>query len=330
MEDIISNNPTLGAALNVNEAADLIAKQLDDTNSNDSEQEQSDEFVVDEEPSLDSDEAETVDETDTETDEVEEDGESNEDGNGDEISEETIIDVNGEKITLAELKNGYYRFSDYTKKSQELAEKRRYYDENQRDINELRTGALEALEGLKRELSANFQAMEAPDWNWLANNDPSEFIRLQHEWSQKEAVVKQLMEAENDLRNKKIAYEQEQHQAALQESANRFYGKYPEYKDTEKATELFSDITKYLIDNGFSKEEINSVADYRIIEILRENIMYKKQLSKTPTAVAKIEKKPAISANKPSNKRTSNQLDYDKFRQRPNVENAAALIRNLL
>lgn len=40
-------------------------------------------------------------------------------------SEAQVFEIDGQKLTLDELKSGYLRQSDYTKKTQELAEQRK-------------------------------------------------------------------------------------------------------------------------------------------------------------------------------------------------------------
>jgi hypothetical protein len=52
--------------------------------------------------------------------EQEEDGSEKKESSG-EVSDDTEVDVNGVKMTLSELKNGYMRHDDYTRKTQEIA-----------------------------------------------------------------------------------------------------------------------------------------------------------------------------------------------------------------
>ena len=47
---------------------------------------------------------------------------------------ENLIEVNGEKVPLEELKNGYLRQQDYTKKTTEVAQKRKELEEKERQL----------------------------------------------------------------------------------------------------------------------------------------------------------------------------------------------------
>jgi hypothetical protein len=46
------------------------------------------------------------------------------------LSDDTEIDVNGEKVTVGEMKAGYMRQSDYTKKTQEIAREREEFEKS--------------------------------------------------------------------------------------------------------------------------------------------------------------------------------------------------------
>ena len=87
------------------------------------DQESDDDYLAD----LDSDDTEEVD-----TPEDSDDAEESESDDGD--STEVVLKVDGEEITVTmdELKKGYSRQSDYTKKTQELSEQRKMLEEEQK------------------------------------------------------------------------------------------------------------------------------------------------------------------------------------------------------
>ncbi|EGL64185.1 hypothetical protein AGRO_3101 [Agrobacterium sp. ATCC 31749] len=301
-----SNNPE-GTALNINEAADLISQTLDV--SEDSFDEQPDENV--ELPEVD----EAVEAPETE-----------------ETPEEQFFDIDGNQVSLSEIRSSYMRQADYTKKTQEIAEQRKFYQENQRDVNSLRSEALAGIEALKQQVSIEFRQMEYPDFDWLAENDPAEYVRQKAQWEKREYAVRQIYEAETALKQKAAAYEEEQRQIAIQESSNRFFEKYPDLKDKNKADEVFSDITGMLLDTGFNEQEIKSIVDFRIIDLLYRVVQAEKAQKAIPQVVEKIEKKPVISAKENSRKTAADydRQTYEKFNQSRSVADAAALIKNLL
>ncbi len=306
MEFEESNNPE-GTALSVNQAADLISQTLDV--SEDSFDEHPDENV--ELPEVD----EAVEAPETE-----------------ETPEEQFFDIDGNQVSLSEIRSSYMRQADYTKKTQEIAEQRKFYQENQRDVNSLRSEALAGIEALKQQVAIEFRQMEYPDFDWLAENDPAEYVRQKAQWEKREYAVRQIYEAETALKQKAAAYEEEQRQIAIQESSNRFFEKYPDLKDKNKADEVFSDITGMLLDTGFNEQEIKSIADFRIIDLLYRVVQAEKAQKAIPQVVEKIAKKPVISVKETSRKTAGNydSQAYEKFNQSRSVADAAALIKNLL
>lgn len=299
------NNLETGTAIDVDEAAALIS-QIDVSEDS---YEQTEEHV--EEPS-----EEEVEASET-----------------DEVPEEQYFDLNGEQVSLSDLRNGYLRNSDYTKKTQEIAEQRKYFQENQRDINTLRGEALAGLEALKQQVSIEFRLMESdiPDFDYLAENDPGEYVRQKAIWERKEHAVRQMYEAEQHIKAKQTEYEAEQQKAVIQESSARFYEKYPDLKEPTKSEAVFSEITQLLLDTGFSKEEIQSVADFRIIDLLYRVTKAEKAQKAIPEVVNKINKKPVISQNGNSGRAVNaNQKSFDNFNKTRSVADAAQLIKNLL
>ena len=120
-------------------------------------------------------ETESLDDEGLEDDELEEEGLE-----ADQVKEEgqeqpTVhsISVNGEEIevTLDELKNGYSRQSDYTRKTQELANQRKVADTELGAVREERAIYTQLLDQMRNQLEAGMQ--NEPDWVSLAENDPA-------------------------------------------------------------------------------------------------------------------------------------------------------------
>lgn len=208
---------------------------------------------------------------------------------------ETYFEIDGNHVSLTELRSGYLRQSDYTRKTTEIAEQRKAYQLQQFDKNQLRADALQGIEQAKMEIKAVFDSMPQPDWDTLLREDPHSYMIAQHEWQRKEAAVRELYEKEVFLKRESEAYEAQQRQFSLQESHGRFLEKYPEMRDNSTANEALGEITNLLIENGFTKEEIEGVSDYRIVGVLYELSKLMKAQKAIPEVVAKFDQKPTIS-----------------------------------
>ena len=303
MEDEITNNSEMETGvLSNDDAVDRIAAMLDMPEDS---VEQTEEHV--EEPMTDETEVETPDEA------------------------EQFFDIDGNQVSLSELRSGYLRQADYTKKTQEIAEQRKAYQEAQFDKHQLRQEALQGIEALKQQMAIEFRQIEMPDWDFLVENDPAEFQRQQYIWQKREASVRQMYEAEMALRTQAEAYEKEQHQLALQESQKQFLQKYPEMKDTNTSALVLGEITQLLVDNGFSKEEIQGVADWRIVGLLYELNKSIKAQKAIPEVVQKMEQKPVISQKQTSAKTSDAYTrDFNKFNKTRSGNDAISLIAKLL
>lgn len=294
-----SNNPDEGtASIDINEAASLISQQIDvpeDSN------EQPEEHV---EPT-----PEEVVET----------------------IEDQFFDINGEQISLNDLKTGFMKNADYTKKTQALAEERRVYQQNQRDVNEVRSQAIAGIEALKQELAIQFRTMEQPDWDALLEFDPPEYLRQQAAWQKREASVRQMYEAEQHLRAKQADYEAEQRQIALQESNARLMERYPEWQDPTVANAALNGLGALLGEYQFKGEELEGISDHRIISLIYDYHQLREKHKSVPQVVAKIEQKPVISVKETSRKNTDfDTAQFNKFNNSRSVNDAAALIKGLL
>ena len=84
----------------------------------------------------------------------------------------------------------------------------------------------------------------------------------------------------------RTAIKQEKLNKQLSQSQQKLSDLLPEWKDEKVKMEEISDITKTAESLGFTKEEVNSVTDYRFILLLRDASLYNKQktaLKKKPT-----------------------------------------------
>ncbi|WP_455918659.1 hypothetical protein [Ensifer canadensis] len=245
-------------------------------------------------------------------------------------TDEQFFDINGEQVSLSEIRSSYLRQADYTKKTQEIAEQRKVY---QTDLNQIRHDALQGIEMTKKELVALFGDELESNINWqqLAEDDPHRWAIEREKWAAREARVQALHQTEMQLRQQMEADERAAHQHALQESQKLFLTKYPEMRDQGKSAQALGEITSLLIDNGFTQEEINGVSDWRIVGILYELNKAIKAQKAIPDVVAKMEQKPVISQKQNSSKTSDAYTrDFAKFNKTRSGKDALSLIEQLL
>lgn len=69
---------------------------------------------------------------------------------------------------------------------------------------------------------------------------------------------------------------------------------------------------------------------FRIIDILYQNVVFMKAQNRVPEVVAKMDKKPVLSAKETSTKPDFNRSKIEQFNKTRSVNDAAALIKQLL
>ncbi|MGH0331029.1 hypothetical protein [Sinorhizobium meliloti] len=300
--------PEAGTAISNEDAVDRISALLDmPDEASDVASEQADTEHV-EEPASDETDVETPD------------------------TEEQFFEINGEQVPLSEIRASYLRQADYTRKTQELAEQRKVYQEAQFDKNQLRMEALQGIEALKQQMAIEFSMLPPePDWDELLKEDPHSYMLAQREWQRREAYAKQVWEAEQALKQKADAYEKEQRQIALQESQKRLLEKYPELRDRSTATNALAEMSELLASYNFTQEDVNDLHDDRVISLIYDFQKLLRTQKAIPEVVAKMEQKPVISQKNTSAKTSDAYTrDFNKFNKTRNGNDAIALISRLL
>lgn len=202
------------------------------------------------------------------------------------------IDGQDVEVKLSELKNGYQRQADYTRKTMETAEQRKAADaEYQKAVAERQTYA-QNLQRLQIQAESALQEQNQIDWQKLIDTDPQEALRQQHLFNQRQAQLQQIYgeqqriaainQAEAAKRQKE--YIESQHQALLD--------KLPDWRDPAKAKAEASAIREYLASQGWEPEALNNVTDSRAVLMARKAMLYDQMVSKAQVAVKKVQTAP--------------------------------------
>ena len=258
-----------------------------------------DEEVVEEEE-LAEDETEEVSEEEQAEEEVVEDEETeevDEEETEEEVPDTYRVKVDGEEfdVNLDELKSGYQRQADYTRKSQALAEKRkenqaieteraRLYEERQLYAN--------GLQMLQEQQQAKLSEFNEVDWNTLKEEDPYAYMLKKDEYRDAQDKLS------NAEQQQQIVQQQQAEQASqarahfVQDQYAKLIEALPEWAD--KKSSVKSDVRKYAQDVGFLPEEIEQLADHRSVLILKKAMEFDKITDKVAPKKKKVKKVPKV------------------------------------
>jgi len=317
----------------------IIAPEEDNAAATDAlEAETTEEVVEEAEPS---EEMEATEETDNsvvegseEELEVEEDAESSEDESFDILG--AIVEVDGEEITVEELKAANLRQRDYTRKTQELAEQRKALEAQYSEIERERAQYAQMLPALQQRLE---QKEQEPDWDTLYDTDPTMAAKAERQWRKQQeereaqiAAVQAEQQRVYALQQQKMQQMQEQYVTQQREILPEVI---PEWRDSKVAAQEATQIRDFLLGEGFTEQDIGGLTNATLVKLARKAMLYDRGETRVTAAKAKPKKaraKTLRSGSKASQPRPKSdaQKAIQNAKQSGRVQDAAQAIKALL
>ena len=257
-----------------------------------------------------------VDETEVEeTEEAEEvEQEAPEEGQAEEETEEEVteeeefevvaeedlkytIKVDGEELEVGidELKNGYQRQADYTRKSQALAEQRKETEGIQSErmrLEQERQMYANGLQMLQEQQSAKLSDFENTDWTALKDEDPYQYMLKKDEYRDAQERV-------NNVAQQQVLIQQEQAEQAnkarahfVQQEYSKLVNALPEWNDAKST--IKKDVQEYATSVGFRPEEISQLADHRSVLIIKKAMEFDRLTTKVAPKKKAVKKVPKV------------------------------------
>ncbi len=327
-----SNNPVKGtASLSLHEAASQITALFGNDDVADAETPAVEAEVPSHE---DADATEVHPETDTAEEEQPTEDAEPEATEAPAISEDTEVEVNGERIKVKDLKSGYLRQSDYTRKTQELATQRQHAESQVR--TELNAQAAQYLAQVEQNLRDHFP--QEPNWVQLAEDNPAQYAVEREQWNKRLTDL-------NAVRQMRAQHEQAagaQRQAAIAQAQAEAYTNlvqlHPEFARTAegKVSPASTELVNFAVNEvGLPEELLQSVTDARLFSLMYDAMRYRRMKAQEPKAIQAVANKPPLA--KPgvtTGKATLAQADHNKqmarLKRTGSVDDAASIISRLL
>lgn len=201
------------------------------------------------------------------------------------------VKVDGEEVEvpLDELLKGYSRTSDYTRKTQKIAEERKALESEAYQVKAERQQYAEALNLLANQLASQ---EEKVDWARLEVEDPIGYAtRKLKERDRKDQLTLVQMEQQ------RIAHLQSEEQRKALESyvqaeQAKLADAIPEWKDAKVAKAEKEKLATYLVNLGYSEAEISQLYDHRAVVALRKAVLYDEMISKAKSTVETVKNSP--------------------------------------
>tara|TARA_B100000795_G_C22759948_1_gene423163 strand:+ start:30 stop:1052 length:1023 start_codon:yes stop_codon:yes gene_type:complete len=277
-----------------------------------------------------------------EAEEADDDTEKSEDDS--EIEDEEVVEEEqtftvkaaGEEkeVTLDELKKSYQLGSDYTKKTQEVAEQRKVIDQEAKAIIEarkVRDDYAQRLQAVEQFLVGSNDSPE--DLAAMKENDPIGYAVKVAEMTEKKDQLQQV-----NAERQRIAQEQESDRSAnmqkyVEAEAQKLTQSLPEFSDKAKGEQIRNEIRNYGKKVGFTDDELSQVYDSRHVLVLHKAAQYDKLMAGKAGVKKKVANAPKTMKGGAKVKQTvtdRTKKQHKRLLQTGDARDAAALFENFI
>jgi hypothetical protein len=281
--------------------------------------------VVEDEAEVEAADSEEAEEGQAEDEEGEADAEED-DADADESAEEPkepeFLEIDGESVSVEEVKLGYLRQADYTRKTQAVAEQRKAAEED-------RQFTASALNAVLTAVGADLSRWENVDWERAAAENPTQYAQAKAAYEHTQSLFSGIREQADGFVKRAQEAQTQALAAKAQESVAILKTTVPGWNN-----DLYGQLGQFAVSElGFTPDEFNQIADHRAIVSIYESMQYRKGKSVATKATVKVaptktlsDKKAAPSKTVTSRKATQQQRE--RLRQTGKVDDAVALLVN--
>lgn len=339
-DDTMTSETTESGNLTVSDAASTIEGMLstpeDSTEQPEVVEEQTEEVEEVEETEVEEETEAEVEETEAE---VEEETEEESEVEEEEVVEEeqtfTIKAAGEEKeVTLDELKKSYQLGSDYTKKTQEVAEQRKVIEKEAKAIIEarqVRDDYAQKLQAVEQFLTGTNDTPE--DLAAMKENDPIGYAVKVAEMTEKKEQLLAVQAEQQRIAQEQNAVRADEMQKFVANEAQKLAESLPEFSDKAKGEQLRSEIRNYGKKVGFTDEELSQVYDSRHVLVLHKAAQYDKLMAGKAGVKKKVAKAPKMVKSGAKVKQTvtdTQKKQMKRLQQTGDARDAAAIFENFI
>jgi len=197
------------------------------------------------------------------------------------------------EVSLDDLIKSYQLGTDYTQKTQALAEQRKAIEAEKAAVEQaksLRDQYAQRLELIEKVLS---EQNKTEDIEHLKDTDPIGYAVKVAELSQREKQLTAVQAERSRLAQQQQAEHQQRLQEVLAQEAEKVAQAIPEW-NTEKGEDVRKDIRTYAKGLGFSDQELSQVYDSRAVLTLWKAAQYDKLIANKPEVTKKVSEAPKM------------------------------------
>ena len=198
---------------------------------------------------------------------------------------EGLVEIDGEAVDIQELKQGHLRQSDYTRKTQEVAEQRKQADQA-RQAYESQLQALSVAAGTDVNRFSNV------NWEQLALQNPEQYRTLNAEY-QRALNTQQFLDNQAAEYYANVEQQRKAEQERLSaDAAHTLRATIPNW-----SKEVAAEISQYALTLGYTQDELENIYDPRLVTALYKAQKFDSAKKATKKKIQKSPKK-TLSGNK--------------------------------
>lgn len=248
------------------------------------------------------------------------------------------LKVGEDEVDEDEVVKGYLRQSDYTRKTQALADQRKKFEAE--DLPKVQAAEKQYAERLQ-ELEAAIKQVtpQEPDWEKLRAEHPEDFSRILGEWQLHEKRMANLAQARKEADAKVAETERQKAERASTAAAERLLELIPEWKTEATMKADAQAIVKMVEPLGITKEELAGLQRPELYVLLRKAAQFDALQAEIKAGKVPVTKKaPKSPADLPLGSRSEErnaagkefEKDFKRAARSGRPEDAASAIRHLL
>ena len=206
-------------------------------------------------------------------------------------------------LTLEELRLGYMRQGDYTRKTQQVAEGRKQAEAELEALTAQRESYANQLAQLEMALNQSEPTQEY--WDALQAEDPIEYVKQREALRDRRDALAQVQSEQQRVQQEQYQQLQIQTQERLKQEAEKLLDVIPEWRDADVATKQKNAVYTYAQRHlGYSEQELSQIGDHRAVNALRKAYLYDELMKQKPAATKKTKSAPKMAkAGQPTSKR---------------------------
>ena len=196
------------------------------------------------------------------------------------------------EVTLDELIKSYQLGTDYTKKSQAVAEERKAVEAERQAVQEAK--ALRDQYAQRLEMLETMLQPQEENLDYLKETDPIGYAVKVAEMSQREKQLAQVQAERYRIAQQQEQDRQMQMQHMVREEMQKLTAAIPEFADPTKGESIRNDIRSFGKQLGFSDQELAGVYDSRAVLTLYKAMQYDKLMASKPEINKKVNQAPKV------------------------------------